>query len=278
MALRHAVHGWDQVTRYVDMTAEEEAAFLASQAQAQAPAVQPTPGNPPQTPPEFTPEPLPEPLEAADQPDDDPIPQFLQTPVANDGTTDEPINQPEPTPPGPGWSVSDLLAAAGPPPTLPAPPPPEPPQAPDELQPLPEQPTEPEPASDLPDGAVLISSMTIKPGAQFTVKTDQEDDPIAEALATQAKGREQEPVFVAPSAPPPASSSVTYREEKTIQDETGWRAEIRYQVAVMAKNGSHKARQKLVGPARRRNVQVAELVEQIIQEREALEHKVLEDF
>ena len=271
MALRHAVHGWDQVTRYVDMTAEEEAAFLASQAQAQAPAVQPTPGNPPQTPPEFTPEPLPEPLEAADQPDDDPIPQFLQTPVANDGTTDEPINQPEPTPPGPGWSVSDLLAAAGPPPTLPAPTPPEQPVAPEELQPLPEQPTEPEPASEAPE-----------PTAPIPTGSPPPDDPIAEAIATQQKLTAIREVQTSSAPQPglvtPAASSVTYREEKTIKDETGWRAEIRYQVAVMAKNNSHPARMKLRGPARRRGMTVEALVEQIIQEREALEHKVLEDF
>ena len=268
MALRHAVHGWDQVTRYVDMTPEEEAEFEAGRAAAApTPIAGTTYALDPATTvtPEFTPEPLPEPLEAADQPDDDPIPQFLQQPVADPEPTDGP------TPYGPGWSVSDLLAAAGPPPTLPAPTPPEQPQAPDELQPLPEQPTEPEPASEPPE-----------PTAPIPTGSPPPDDPIAQAIATQARvvpATDAEPVFIAPSSPQPAASSVTtYREEKTVVDETGWRAEIRYQVAVMAKNGSHKARQKLVGPARRRGVNVADLVEQIIQEREALEHKVLEDF
>ena len=276
MALRHAVHGWDQVTRYVDMTPEEEAAHLASLAQSTPIPVESTPAPVPPPPAaiEFTPEPLPEPLEAADQPDDDPIPQFLQTPPGPPTTeqmTEEPVDQPEPTPPGPGWSVSDLLAAAGPPPTLPAPTPPEQPVAPEELQPLPEQPTEPEPASEAPE-----------PTAPIPTGSPPPDDPIAEAIATQQKLTAIREVQTSSAPQPglvtPAASSVTYREEKTIKDETGWRAEIRYQVAVMAKNNSHPARMKLRGPARRRGMTVEALVEQIIQEREALEHKVLEDF
>jgi hypothetical protein len=81
-----------------------------------------------------------------------------------------------------------------------------------------------------------------------------------------------------PMAPPPTTQVVVTREEKVFADSEYGKAEIRYQVALQAINGSTYAKQLMANAAERRGVGVLDLANAIIEERRSTEQRVMSEY
>lgn len=99
-------------------------------------------------------------------------------------------------------------------------------------------------------------------------------EPIVEAVIEEPVMIQQEPT----PTPPPVPKTVVISETKTIRDDTWAKAEVRYQLAIQAKNGSSYAKGLMKEAAARRNMTVMELAEAILAERREQEHLVMSEF
>lgn len=77
---------------------------------------------------------------------------------------------------------------------------------------------------------------------------------------------------------PQVSKTVVIADHRTIDDSSWGRAEIAYQVAIQAKNGSAIYRGFLVEPALRRNMSVEDLADEIIRQRHETVQRVMSEF
>lgn len=77
---------------------------------------------------------------------------------------------------------------------------------------------------------------------------------------------------------PQVSKTVVIAEQKTIDDSSWGKAEIAYQVAIQAKNGSAIYRGFLVEPASRRGMSVDDLADEIIRSRHETVQRVMSEF
>jgi len=119
----------------------------------------------------------------------------------------------------------------------------------------------------------------------FGIGMDLEPDelpPLPDPEATDEPVIEEKPqVLVEPSPPPPeppATKTVVIAEQKTIDDSSWGKAEIAYQVAIQAKNGSAIHRGLLVEPAARRGLSVEDLADEIIRKRHETVQRVMSEF
>ena len=88
---------------------------------------------------------------------------------------------------------------------------------------------------------------------------------------------DDEPITIAQPAPEPVRAQV-FREEKVIVADEWGKAEIRYQLALQAFNGSSNAKAMMSEAAHRRGISVEELAKRIIDERRQVEHDVMAEF
>lgn len=89
---------------------------------------------------------------------------------------------------------------------------------------------------------------------------------------------EPTPVLGPPPSLPPMPSLAPQAQLQVTEDTTFARVEIRYSIALQAKNGSLFARKLMEEAARRHNITFNELFDRLIAERHALETKVMSEF
>lgn len=142
---------------------------------------------------------------------------------------------------------------------------------------LPAQPPPPDAIEDVPEVPApvvgdwreaiknIMSDEPMGPAEDFGIGMELEPEPIFEG----------EPVeFV----PPPVPRTIVVSERKTGTDETWGKAQIRYEVAIKAKNGSALAKGLLMTAAERRGVSVEELADEILRQHEELVQRVMSEF
>lgn len=124
------------------------------------------------------------------------------------------------------------------------------------------------PAPDVPDlsSPGRIYGADVGDWRKAAARVDQPDDDFS--IGMEIKDAQE------PEPPPAAEEPKAERSGERSME----RGQILYELAIQAVNGSARAKALLVGPAERRGVDVDELAEQILREREQTVQRVLNEF